>query len=228
MSYYFNLEELRQEMSDSRFFSRRFETMLTFKLNSLKELCGRLPRENEAFFIETKKSFTAFTFIVYLIKNAGQVRHLYIATYSTNERIINALLRWREKGLIGSIHLHISETIKFRMPKIYERLMLLHQDGEIELSFAWSHKKITCLDTSAGFFVVEGSGNYGENAMEEQYVFLKNKEVYELLKPLQESAIERAKKRVATLQAEHTEILSRESNSVTTVAELVEYLNSKQ
>ena len=36
MSYYFNLEELRQKMSDSRFFSRRFETMLTFKLNSLK------------------------------------------------------------------------------------------------------------------------------------------------------------------------------------------------
>lgn len=134
MSYYFNLEELRREMSDARLFSRRFETMLTFKLNSLKELCGRLPRENEAFFIETKKSFTAFTFIVYLIKNAGQVRHLYIATYSTNERIINALLRWREKGLIGSIHLHISETIKFRMPKIYERLMQLHQDGEIELS----------------------------------------------------------------------------------------------
>ena len=179
MSYYFSLEELRQEMSDSRLFSRRFETMLTFKLNSLKEFCGRLPGDNEAFFIETKKSFTAFTFIVYLIRHAGRVNHLYIATYSTNERIINALLRWREKELIGSIHLHISETIKFRMPKIFERLMQLHQEGVIELSFAWSHKKITCLDTSTGFFVVEGSGNYGENAMEEQYVFLKNKEVYE-------------------------------------------------
>ncbi len=147
--YYFDLEELRKEMSDSRLFSRRFETMLTFKLNSLKELCGRLPKENEAFFIETKKSFTAFTFIVYLIKNAGQVRHLYIATYSTNERIIN------------------------------ERLLQLHRDGEIELSFAWSHKKITCLDATSGYYVVEGSGNYGENAMEEQYVFLQNKEVYE-------------------------------------------------
>lgn len=56
----------------------------------------------------------------------------------------------------------------------------------------------------------------------------KNKEVYEQLKPLQEAAIDRAKKRVAALQAEHTEILSRESNPVTTVAELVEYLNSKQ
>ena len=60
----------------------------------------------------------------------------------------------------------------------------------------------------------------------EQYE--KNKEVYEQLKPLQEAAIDRAKKRVAVLQDEHTEILSRESNPVTTVAELVEYLNSKQ
>ena len=49
MSYYFSLKELRQEMTDSRLFSRRFETMLTFKLNSLKELCGRLPGDNEAY-----------------------------------------------------------------------------------------------------------------------------------------------------------------------------------
>lgn len=60
----------------------------------------------------------------------------------------------------------------------------------------------------------------------EQYE--KNKEVYEQLKLLQEAAIDRAKKRVAALQVEHIEILSRESNPVTTVAELVEYLNSKQ
>lgn len=179
MSYYFRLEELRQEMSDSHLFSKQFETMLSFKVNSLKELCGRLPKENEIFFIETKKSFTAFTFIVYLMKHAGYVNHLYIATYSTNERIINALLRWRDKGLIGDIHLHISETIKFRMPKIFTRLVELQLDGVISLSFAWSHKKITCLDTASGYYVVEGSGNYGENAMEEQYVFLKNKEVYE-------------------------------------------------
>ena len=60
----------------------------------------------------------------------------------------------------------------------------------------------------------------------EQYE--KNKEVYDALKPLQELAIERGKKRVMTLQREHIEVFSRESNPVTTVAELVEYLNSKQ
>ncbi|RGN42355.1 MULTISPECIES: hypothetical protein [unclassified Bacteroides] len=179
MKNYFVLDELEEEMRDAKMFSRRFEMLYTFKLNNLKELCGRLPNDDEIFFIETKKSFTAFTFIVYLVKHVGYIEHLYIATYSTNERIINALLRWQDKGVIGNIHLHISETIKFRMPKIFERLMALQRDGTIQLSFAWSHKKITCMDTAAGCYVVEGSGNYGENAMEEQYVFLKSKKIYE-------------------------------------------------
>ena len=43
MIYYFSLNELRMEMADSHLYSRRFEEMLTFKLNNLKELCGRLP-----------------------------------------------------------------------------------------------------------------------------------------------------------------------------------------
>lgn len=60
----------------------------------------------------------------------------------------------------------------------------------------------------------------------EQYE--KNKEVYEQLKSLQEAAIERAKKRMYELQEEHIEVISRESNPVTTVFELVEYLNSKR
>ena len=179
MSYYFNLDELRKEMRSSKMYSQRFEMMLTFKVNNLKELCGRLPGDNEIFFIETQKSFTAFTFIVYVMKQTGKIDNLYIATYSTNERIINALIRWKEKGMIGTIHLHISETIKFRMPKIFERLTQLHNDGIIKLSFAWTHKKITGMQTASGNFIVEGSGNYGENALEEQYVFLKNEKVYE-------------------------------------------------
>ena len=122
---FFDLDELFAEVRQSRMYSQRFESILTFKLNNLRELCGRLPENGEAFFIETRKSFTAFTFIVYLIKHAGYVRHLYIATYSTNERIINALLRWKDKGLIGTIHLHVSETLKFRMPEIFQRLKQL-------------------------------------------------------------------------------------------------------
>lgn len=176
---YFDLNKLRRDMSASYMHSEFLERVQLMKLNTLKELCGRLPKEGEAFFIETKKSFSAFTFIVYLIKQAGRIDHLFIATYSTNERIVNALIRWREKGMLGTIHLHISETLRFRMPLVFGRLLDLHERGVITLTTAWTHKKITCMDTPIGKFVVEGSGNYGENALEEQYVFLKNKNVYD-------------------------------------------------
>ena len=179
MKRYFELKELFAQVRKSRMFSTRFEHVQTYKVNNLKELCGKLPSDGEGYFIETRKSFTAFTFIAYLVKNAGYVKHIYVATYSTNDRIINALLRYKEKGLIGTIHLHISETIKFRMPQVFKRLKELDSDGVITLTYAWTHKKITCLETEVGHFVVEGSGNYGENALEEQYLFIKSKQVYE-------------------------------------------------
>lgn len=54
MNRYFNLDELFAEVRQSRMYSQRFENILCFKLNNLRELCGRLPDTNEAFFIETR------------------------------------------------------------------------------------------------------------------------------------------------------------------------------
>ena len=56
----------------------------------------------------------------------------------------------------------------------------------------------------------------------------KSQDVYDQLKPLQESAIRYAKERVRTLKEEKLEIICRQSNPVTTVADLVEYLNSRR
>ena len=176
---YFRLSDLEQELRDSRSYSAYFESIVCMKVQNLRDLCGRLPVEGEAFFIETYKSFTAFAFIVYLMKHAGHVNHLYVATYSTNARVINSIIRYHDKGWLGSIHFHISETLKFRMPQVFQHLQELAADGVIRLTYGWSHKKIACVDTAQGQFVIEGSGNYGENALEEQYVFLKSKQVYE-------------------------------------------------
>ncbi|MBR1468703.1 MAG: hypothetical protein IJ605_01105 [Prevotella sp.] len=176
---YFNLADLEAELSRSRRFLDSFDVEMLFKVDSLKQLTRRLPRQGEIFFIETTKSFTAFTFIVHVLKAVGHIHHLYIATYSTNERIINALLRYRDRGQLESIHLHISETLRFRMPDIYQRLLDLRDKGILQLTFAWTHKKVTCMDTPQGAFVVEGSGNYGENALQEQYIFIQSEKVYE-------------------------------------------------
>jgi len=183
---YFHISELQQQMQRAWSESEAYERMYTFKLNNLKELIGRLPNENEAFFIETKKSFSAFTFIVYLMKHSGVIHHLYIATYSTNERIIKSLVKWHEQNKIEHIHLFIAENIRNRMPTVYEKLLKLEADGVISLTFAWSHKKVTAIHTDDGYFVVEGSGNYGENAMIENYVFIKSKRIYDFRTRLNE------------------------------------------
>lgn len=55
----------------------------------------------------------------------------------------------------------------------------------------------------------------------------KNKDYFDGLKPLQSTAIQRAKARAEQVRNQDTELISRQSNPLTTVWELVEYLNSK-
>lgn len=179
MSFYFDINELEYERLNAKMYSHRFERMHNIKLDNLKQLCGRLPDDNECFFIETTKSFNAFTFIVYLIRHAGRIENLFIATYSINDRIINSLIRWKKSGLIDNVTVEISESIKFRMPKVAQRLDILSLQKEITVIYEWTHRKVTCVKTESGLFEIEGSGNYGENAMKEQYIFCKSKEIYE-------------------------------------------------
>ena len=176
---YFRLADLYGELAAARKEDMRFDRLMRFRVERLGQLLGRLPQQGEAFFIETGKSFTAFTFVVYVARHAGPVSDLYIATYSTNQRVINALLRMRRQGLVGNVRMHVSETLRYRMPEVWEELRRLDRCGEIRMTAAWSHKKVAAMRTAQGCFVVEGSGNYGENALEEQYVFIKSEEVYE-------------------------------------------------
>lgn len=55
----------------------------------------------------------------------------------------------------------------------------------------------------------------------------KNKDFFDTLKPLQAVAVQRAKTRSEQIQNQGIEPISRQSNPLTTVYELVEYLNSK-
>lgn len=56
----------------------------------------------------------------------------------------------------------------------------------------------------------------------------KNKDVYDTILPSQNKALKYAGNRLNRLRADHREIMCRDSNPVTTVSELVEYLNSKR
>ena len=46
----------------------------------------------------------------------------------------------------------------------------------------WNHSKVQLIKSDGNYFVVEGSGNFSENAANEQYIFVNNEEVYRFRK----------------------------------------------
>lgn len=163
----------KSEILRSKFLGKHF-----VKVESLKQLCGRFPAPGEAFFLWTLKSFNAFTFIVYIIKEVGTIEELSLSTYSLNERILTSLLKWYDKGEIQSIRITISDSIRHRMPKVYELIETQKKHRKMEVHYTWNHSKVTLIRSGVHHFAVEGSGNFSENAMHEQYLWTNDPEIY--------------------------------------------------
>jgi hypothetical protein len=166
--------------------AKQAETFLRIhseKLETLKELLGRLPEENEIFFIWTLKSFNAFTFIPYLIKHAGIIDEMVITSYSINKRIVNALVKLIDSGKIKSVTLLLSDTMKFRMPAVVDLLqsLITHRE-DFKVYYSWNHSKVSLCRVQDQHFVIEGSGNWGENARHEQYIFMNSKKIFHFRK----------------------------------------------
>ena len=162
----------------------QFERSHMLKIDNLKSLSGMLPSPGEMFFLETTNSFNAFTFITYILKEKGCIDELFVATYSINQRILNSLQNYINKGALNEVNIYISETIKHRNPTATQLLESFNIAYPFfRLQYAYSHKKITCIRCGEEYFVIEGSGNFSENAAEEQYLFVNSKELYEFRKP---------------------------------------------
>jgi hypothetical protein len=182
----FKLSELQQKEEvpvddrDKRL-ALKFQQMHFNKVESVKNLLGALPEENEIFFLETTKSFNAFTFIVYLIKHVGAINDLFVATYGLNSRIVNSLDNWMTKDQIDKVHIYISDSLHHRTPKVADLIdgLAAAQPDRFRVTYSWTHKKVMCARIGNDHFVIEGSGNWSENSSEEQYIFTKSKQLYE-------------------------------------------------
>jgi len=187
MSKFFSLDELTKKDEEKEEVGgkavEKFIDLHTEKVKNIRQLTGRLPTEGEAFFLWTVNSFNAFTFIPFIIRECGIINEIYIATYSINTRIIDALMRLINSGKILNVHLFISDSIKYRLPRVYDHLdALCSNRKEITVHYAWNHAKIALIKAGDNFFDVEGSGNFSENAQHEQYVFINSEKIYKFRK----------------------------------------------
>ncbi|MEQ8548731.1 MAG: hypothetical protein RIC03_12515 [Cyclobacteriaceae bacterium] len=182
MSRLFSIKEIQSERAEDKDSSVHREKFLKThfrKVESIKNLLGEFPAPGEAYFIYTLKSFNAFTFIVYILKHIGIIEELSFSTYSLNERILSSLIKWYDKGQLKSINIIISDSIRHRMPKVHDLLKIYTKDRNISVMYCWNHSKVTLIKSGDHRFVIEGSGNFSENAMHEQYLFMNNNEVFD-------------------------------------------------
>ena len=154
------------------------------KIKQLDKDLGRLPEPEEFFFLQTDGAFNAFTFIPFVCKNMN-VKELHASTYSISRRTIEAMVELHDAGIVEKLILLISDSMQKRNPVTMDLLMgLVRNRPNIEVKFAWVHAKVCLLHTISGHYIIEGSGNWSENAHYEQYVFANSKGLYEFRKEL--------------------------------------------
>lgn len=159
-------------------------TLHESKVDGLHQLCNRLPNPGELMMLWTLKQFNAFTFIPYTIGQTGTIEELIISTYSISTKTIDSLMALIDSGKIKHLHITISDSVKFRIPRVVDHLnnLLQHRSHQISLLYGWNHSKVMLMRTATGYYVVEGSGNFTENAQHEQYIFINSEDAWHFRK----------------------------------------------
>ena len=173
------LSEKGDEKWISKFLLTHFE-----KVSKLEEDLMRLPTPEEFIFLQTDNSFNAFTFIPMICK-VFSVKELYASTYSISRKVIEALVELHDSGCIEQITLMISDSMIKRNPVTVDNLMSMAKSrANFTVNYAWSHAKVCLLKTEDAHYVIEGSGNWAENAHYEQYLFANSKGLYDFRQKL--------------------------------------------
>jgi hypothetical protein len=172
-------KSVAQGSSSSGSFVSKYLAAHYQKVGNVKKDLKRLPEAEEFFFLQSDNSFNAFTFIPVILENQS-AQKLFVTTYSINKRVLNALVELHRNGLVDEITLLISDTMLRRNPMIADLLASVNREyANINVLFAWVHAKVCLVKTKEAHYVIEGSGNWSENAYYEQYTFANSKGLYD-------------------------------------------------
>lgn len=167
-------QDKTEELYISKYLASHYQ-----KISNLEDDLMRVPTQEEFFFLQSDTAFNAFTFIPLVAKHYP-IKELYATTYSLSRKVVDALLQMHDEGLIEQITILVSDSIIKRSPVIMDQLRAIIADKpNFTVLYAWSHSKVCLLRTHDDHYVIEGSGNWSENAQYEQYVFANSKGLYD-------------------------------------------------
>ncbi|MFP9114303.1 hypothetical protein ACLI1A_10180 [Flavobacterium sp. RHBU_3] len=149
------------------------------KIEKLQRDLVRIPTQGEIFYLQSDGSFNAFTFITMLCK-CMPIKQLHASTYSLSRKVIEALMELHDCGAIEQITLLVNDGMIARNPVTMDNLASMAKSRpNVHVQLAWVHAKVSLLQTHDNYYVIEGSGNWADNAQYEQYVFSNDKGAYD-------------------------------------------------
>lgn len=128
------------------------------------------PKQNEVVSIRTQSQLNLFSLFLMFIEKYKKIDFLSIQTYTVNEKTIFALKKLLDEGKISKLQIIITETLNFRMPKIYLLIKeIFANNSNCNLCFYWIHSKVNLIQCENEKFILDGSGNFSMNAQVEHY-----------------------------------------------------------
>ena len=156
-----------------------YENLQTSKIKIIQENIPVPPKPGEVIFCYTTNQFNTMAFIVWIIRTIGKIRSLTITTYSIGATSINTIMKWYDAGHIEDIYFYIASYTKRISPKNIDLLTSQASARDrVTVSFGFNHSKILLAETDHGHFVSTGSGNFSENAYNEQYTICNDERIY--------------------------------------------------
>ena len=156
-----------------------YENLQTSKIKIIQENIPVPPKPGEVIFSYTTNQFNTMAFIVWIIRTIGKIRSLTITTYSIGATSINTIMKWYDAGHIEEIYFYIASYTKRISPKNIDLLTSQAPARDrVTVSFGFNHSKILLAETDHGHFVITGSGNFSENAYNEQYTICNDERIY--------------------------------------------------
>ncbi|WP_049037526.1 hypothetical protein [Elizabethkingia anophelis] len=183
---FFNLTDIVSKAEKKKAQDGSFSAYLNNHMEKIKHVedLVRIPQYGETFFLHTEKAFNAFTFIPWLAKHYF-IEELFASTYSISRRVIESIQQMQQAGQVGSVTLLISDSMIKRNPLTIDVLEgVAKHNPNFTVKYYWNHSKVCLIKAGEFHLVLEGSGNWSENAQLEQYTFTNHDEVYNFRKTI--------------------------------------------
>lgn len=154
------------------------------ELQQIEKLISDLPKNDEVHFFISSGNFSSIGFIKFVAERT-KINKLSISSLRVGKKHLQVLDVLKKQGKLDRVDFIVGSIMK-QDSKIgksygyYDNLIDVCRKNDWTVTVANNHSKIINFDTDSGKYVIWTSSNLNENPKIEQFIFLKNNEIYQL------------------------------------------------